>query len=151
MAGAADDEGAAEGEEREEPARDAAARQAALLALRKGETVALVSVTPEQHFTQPPDRFTEASLVRELERLGIGRPSTYASILRVLQVPPHCVRTCVTCFTGATQAAASALSDACPSSSPCRMHDPRRFNNGAKADGARDKEPLGCPAAVKLA
>ncbi len=42
-------------------------------------------VTPEQHFTQPPPRFTEASLVKKLEELGIGRPSTYASIMQVLQ------------------------------------------------------------------
>jgi DNA topoisomerase-1 len=43
------------------------------------------SVKPEQHFTQPPPRYTEASLVKKLEELGIGRPSTYASIMQVLQ------------------------------------------------------------------
>jgi DNA topoisomerase I len=43
------------------------------------------SVTPDQHFTQPPPRFSEASLVKTLEELGIGRPSTYASIISVLQ------------------------------------------------------------------
>ncbi|MCP4330090.1 MAG: type I DNA topoisomerase [Alphaproteobacteria bacterium] len=51
----------------------------------KGERIAVEKVTPEQHFTQPPPRFTEASLVKKLEELGIGRPSTYASILQVLQ------------------------------------------------------------------
>jgi DNA topoisomerase-1 len=48
-------------------------------ALKRGE------VSTEQHFTQPPPRFSEASLVKQLEELGIGRPSTYASILEVLQ------------------------------------------------------------------
>jgi DNA topoisomerase-1 len=50
-----------------------------------GESVRLVDVTPEQHFTQPPPRFTEASLVKTLEEYDIGRPSTYASIISVLQ------------------------------------------------------------------
>jgi DNA topoisomerase I len=52
--------------------------------LTEGEILALLGVRPEQHFTQPPPRFTEASLVKELEEKGIGRPSTYASILSVL-------------------------------------------------------------------
>jgi DNA topoisomerase-1 len=43
------------------------------------------SVTPEQHFTQPPPRYTEATLVKRLEELGIGRPSTYASIITTIQ------------------------------------------------------------------
>ena len=53
--------------------------------LEDGERLSLQSVKPEQHFTQPPPRFTEASLVKELEEKGIGRPSTYAQILSVLQ------------------------------------------------------------------
>jgi DNA topoisomerase-1 len=53
--------------------------------LAKGETLTLVEVTPEQHFTEPLPRFTEATLVKRLEELGIGRPSTYASILSVLR------------------------------------------------------------------
>lgn len=45
----------------------------------------LEKVTPKQHFTQPPPRYTEASLVKELEKEGIGRPSTYATILKTIQ------------------------------------------------------------------
>ena len=50
-----------------------------------GEALAREKVRPEQHFTEPPPRYTEATLVKRLEELGIGRPSTYASILSVLQ------------------------------------------------------------------
>ncbi|MDB5490243.1 MAG: topoisomerase [Micavibrio sp.] len=53
--------------------------------LNEGDPTKLVDISPEQHFTQPPPRFTEASLVKRLEELGIGRPSTYAPILQVLQ------------------------------------------------------------------
>ncbi len=53
--------------------------------MNEGDATKLVDVLPEQHFTQPPPRFTEASLVKRLEELGIGRPSTYASILQVLR------------------------------------------------------------------
>ena len=56
-----------------------------LPSMEEGERLILGEVKPEQHFTQPPPRFTEASLVKRLEELGIGRPSTYASILSVLQ------------------------------------------------------------------
>jgi DNA topoisomerase-1 len=53
--------------------------------LAEGKAVTPIDVNPTQHFTQPPPRFTEASLVKELERLGIGRPSTYASIIQTIQ------------------------------------------------------------------
>ncbi len=59
--------------------------EAILPLVKKGEILTQEQVLPEQHFTQPPPRFTDASLVKNLEELGIGRPSTYASILQVLE------------------------------------------------------------------
>jgi len=56
-----------------------------LPSVREGEVLKLLSLTPEQKFTQPPPRFSEASLVRELEENGIGRPSTYATIISTIQ------------------------------------------------------------------
>jgi DNA topoisomerase-1 len=53
--------------------------------LKEGEDVKLEKIKPEQHFTEPPPRYTEASLVRSLEEHGIGRPSTYATIISTLQ------------------------------------------------------------------
>ena len=53
--------------------------------IKEGEALHREKVDGEQHFTQPPPRFSEASLVKRLEELGIGRPSTYASIIEVLQ------------------------------------------------------------------
>ncbi len=53
--------------------------------MTQGDELNINQVTPEQHFTQPPPRFTDASLVKSMEELGIGRPSTYASIIQVLQ------------------------------------------------------------------
>jgi DNA topoisomerase-1 len=53
--------------------------------LAEGSRVSPIEISPTQHFTQPPPRFSEASLVKELERLGIGRPSTYASIIQTIQ------------------------------------------------------------------
>jgi DNA topoisomerase-1 len=59
--------------------------ESALPRLTAEQVMRLLEVLPEQHFTQPPPRFTEASLVKALEELGIGRPSTYASIISTLQ------------------------------------------------------------------
>jgi len=53
--------------------------------LEKGDRLELLGLSPEQHFTQPPPRFTEATLIKTLEQWGIGRPSTYAPILSTIQ------------------------------------------------------------------
>ena len=53
--------------------------------LTLNEALSLLAVRDDQHFTEPPPRYSEASLVKKLEELGIGRPSTYASILSVLR------------------------------------------------------------------
>jgi DNA topoisomerase-1 len=71
-------------EAREEGEAKALEDEQALPFLEQGERVPVKAITPTQHFTEPPPRFSEASLVKELERLGIGRPSTYASIISVL-------------------------------------------------------------------
>ncbi|MEK7240583.1 MAG: type I DNA topoisomerase [Gemmatimonadota bacterium] len=71
-------------EAREEGEHKALEDEQALPAIEPGEHVPVRAVTPSQHFTEPPPRFSEASLVKELERLGIGRPSTYASIISTL-------------------------------------------------------------------
>ena len=59
--------------------------QAPLPELAEGDACTLHELVPAQHFTQPPPRYSEASLVRELEKLGIGRPSTYAQIIATLR------------------------------------------------------------------
>ncbi|MGE5460281.1 MAG: type I DNA topoisomerase [Solirubrobacterales bacterium] len=66
----------------EGPDEDAEAR---LPELTVDQLLRMLEVLPEQHFTQPPPRFSEASLVKTLEELGIGRPSTYASIISTIQ------------------------------------------------------------------
>ena len=60
--------------------------------LPKGQRQELVRLIPEQHFTQPPPRYTEASLVQMLEEYGIGRPSTYAPILSTIQERGYVIR-----------------------------------------------------------
>src|SRR5439155_14042012 len=60
--------------------------------LSEGELLNLLKLEPEQHFTQPPPRYTEASLVKALEEKGIGRPSTYAPIISTVQERGYVVR-----------------------------------------------------------
>lgn len=71
-------------EAREEGEGKALEDEQALPVVEAGSLVPVVEITPEQHFTEPPPRYSEASLVKELERLGIGRPSTYAQIISTL-------------------------------------------------------------------
>jgi DNA topoisomerase I len=61
-----------------------------LPALAQGDRVKLLSIKPAQHFTEPPPRYSEASLVKALEEHGIGRPSTYASIIQTLLYKKYC-------------------------------------------------------------
>lgn len=60
------------------------AKDAKLPQLNIGDNIKITELVPEQHFTQPPARYTEASLVKKLEELGIGRPSTYATIMSTI-------------------------------------------------------------------
>ena len=61
-----------------------------LPAMEVGDRVKLLEIRPEQHFTEPPPRYSEASLVKTLEEHGIGRPSTYASIIQTLLYKKYC-------------------------------------------------------------
>jgi DNA topoisomerase-1 len=60
--------------------------------VKEGERLALRKVTPKQHFTQPPPRFTEATLIKALEAAGIGRPSTYATIVSTILTRDYVVK-----------------------------------------------------------
>lgn len=60
--------------------------------LRKGEVLNLLGLLPEQHFTQPPPRYTEATLIKTLEEKGIGRPSTYAPIISTLLYREYAIK-----------------------------------------------------------
>lgn len=72
-----------EGRDDAQPSEDE--EQPPLPEMREGEILDLRKLTPEQHFTEPPPRYTEATLVKALEEKGIGRPSTYASIISTIQ------------------------------------------------------------------
>ena len=71
--------------EKDKDEDDTESQSGVLPPLAEGDRLELKGLRPEQKFTQPPPRFTEATLVKELEENGIGRPSTYASIIGVLQ------------------------------------------------------------------
>ncbi len=71
-------------ESREEDESEEEGKGVRLPPLQKGEVLDLVQLLPKQHFTKPPPRYTDASLIRALEEYGIGRPSTYATILTTL-------------------------------------------------------------------
>jgi len=71
-------------ESREAEEGKALEEEQGLPVVEKGEDIPVRAITPLQHFTEPPPRYSEASLVKELERLGIGRPSTYASIVSTI-------------------------------------------------------------------
>lgn len=60
-------------------------KNAALPRLSEGDTLSLLDIEPQQHFTQPPARYSEAKLIKEMEELGIGRPSTYAQTMETLK------------------------------------------------------------------
>jgi DNA topoisomerase I len=77
-------EGKDEAKTDEEAEENASPEGASLPPLRAGDLLKQESLTPRQHFTQPPPRYTEASLVKELEEKGIGRPSTYAAIMSTI-------------------------------------------------------------------
>jgi DNA topoisomerase-1 len=72
-------------EDRDEPEEEDGADGARLPRMKEGDAAALEGAASTQHFTEPPPRFSEASLVKRLEELGIGRPSTYASTLATLE------------------------------------------------------------------
>src|SRR5947209_13231139 len=72
-------------EGRDEKTEEDEEAERTLARVDKGETLALNRIAPEQHFTEPPPRYTEATLVKALEEKGIGRPSTYASIVSTIQ------------------------------------------------------------------
>jgi DNA topoisomerase I len=76
----------------DQPPSDAQEQEGILPELKEGETLELRSLSPTQHFTQPPPRYNEASLVKALESRGIGRPSTYATILSTIQDREYVVK-----------------------------------------------------------
>ncbi len=72
---------------------EATEEEGLLPALKEGDVLKTISILPKQHFTQPPPRYTEATLVKDLEAKGIGRPSTYAAILSTIQERKYAEKT----------------------------------------------------------
>lgn len=72
-------------EEKEETTENEKEDNSIVPPLMVGEQLNLIKITPNQKFTSPPARYTEASLIKELEKLGVGRPSTYATIIQTLK------------------------------------------------------------------
>src|SRR5258706_13506606 len=73
-----------DGADREDDEKDDEGEGKSLPRVTEGKTLRLDQIRPDQHFTEPPTRYTEATLVKELEEKGIGRPSTYASIISTI-------------------------------------------------------------------
>src|SRR5258706_12262057 len=72
------------GADREDDEKDDEGEGKSLPRVTEGQTLRLDQIRPDQHFTEPPPRYTEATLVKELEEKGNGRPSTYASIISTI-------------------------------------------------------------------
>ena len=72
-------------EDIDDPGKEKDDKESLLPSMNEGESVSAIKFTPNQHFTKPSPRYTEASLIKELEELGIGRPSTYAAIMGNIQ------------------------------------------------------------------
>jgi len=74
-----------QGNGEKQPSQSAEGKDVSLPDVAEGEVLKMLEILPKQHFTQPPPRYTEASLVKALEENGVGRPSTYATILSTIQ------------------------------------------------------------------
>ncbi|MDB5078574.1 MAG: topoisomerase 1 [Chloroflexi bacterium] len=82
-----------QGDSEEDEDAPAANREGSLPRLETGNPLDLLKLLPEQHFTEPPPRFGEASLIKVLEELGVGRPSTYATIMSTIRDRGYVVET----------------------------------------------------------
>ena len=92
---------------RQQQERARAAAAAALAAIQRGQAVGVLNAGASEHETRPPPRFTEGSLVKQLEELGIGRPSTYAPTINLLQARAGCLLSTLLCLPCGQPAAAA--------------------------------------------